>query len=355
MILSNEEKLKIHHLFQEIKSLQCIDNFVKPFPDLFEKIKKPMDLSTLEDNFNNNKYKSLKLFREDLSLIWKNANKLKSKDDTFIKNVKQLQYFCNGFFRRKNNYSQNTKYNLGKKRKRNENVKTDKQTRTRNKQEISRKGKTTTQNNNKGKFDKKSLIQTRSQSKNKRKTEEKKSVKDVNTRKKETFPIKSQTVREIEKEKSDANKVIFKITKFVDNNTDDKSDLVIEIDDEKSVEEPLVEEEQKQMVNENEVFIKQETNYVENEENDEDNNEDFHVEFSELEKLQLLILISKLSVPNQVKLLYKIEDKHKKIITIFSGNLNISFKNMPKNHYLEVMQYGKELLSDQNELLNNEK
>lgn len=49
-------------------------------PDYTTKIKKPMDLGTVESNLINDSYQSFTSFREDVELIWSNAEKFNGKN-----------------------------------------------------------------------------------------------------------------------------------------------------------------------------------------------------------------------------------------------------------------------------------
>ena len=78
-MISETDVIAIQNLFQEIEGIRGSSSL--PFSQLTEKelkefkqpIERKMDFTTLKKNLNENNYKSLETFKEDLSLIWKNV------------------------------------------------------------------------------------------------------------------------------------------------------------------------------------------------------------------------------------------------------------------------------------------
>lgn len=52
---------------------QPVDPKLDGATDYFDKIRKPMDLGTVLQNLQDNKYSSVEKWRDDMNLIWKNA------------------------------------------------------------------------------------------------------------------------------------------------------------------------------------------------------------------------------------------------------------------------------------------
>ena len=52
---------------------QPVDPKLDGATDYFDRIKKPMDLGTVLQNLQDNKYTNVEKWREDMNLIWKNA------------------------------------------------------------------------------------------------------------------------------------------------------------------------------------------------------------------------------------------------------------------------------------------
>ena len=72
--------------------------FLKPVskqdaPHYFDIIKTPMDLSTLEKNVNDNKYKTIDDFARDMRLIFSNCYKYNGSDSVYSRSAKELEEY----------------------------------------------------------------------------------------------------------------------------------------------------------------------------------------------------------------------------------------------------------------------
>ena len=126
-MISETDVIAIQNLFQEIEGIRGSSSL--PFSQLTEKelkefkqpIERKMDFTTLKKNLNENNYKSLETFKEDLSLIWKNVLHFYNKEKIMIiSTARRIENICYEFFYKNYNEQQNddvsSKY-LSKKRK----------------------------------------------------------------------------------------------------------------------------------------------------------------------------------------------------------------------------------------------
>ncbi|OHT12976.1 acetyltransferase, GNAT family protein [Tritrichomonas foetus] len=86
--------------------------FLKPVskqdaPNYFEYIKTPMDLSTLEKNVNDNKYKTIEEFAKDMRLIFSNCYAYNSMESVYSRSAKELEEYFEKLM---------TVYKIGRKR-----------------------------------------------------------------------------------------------------------------------------------------------------------------------------------------------------------------------------------------------
>lgn len=70
---------------------------VKSIPGYSEKIKHPMDLSTVLKKLNSNQYSSVDKWKEDMNLIWINATNFNGPDTPAYVMAKQLQSIFKGY------------------------------------------------------------------------------------------------------------------------------------------------------------------------------------------------------------------------------------------------------------------
>ena len=79
-IINYEIKSKLLKLISSIKKLKEAYEFLEPvdyiqydIPDYFDVIKYPRDLSKIQYNLENNNYKTIQIFLNDVQLIWDNC------------------------------------------------------------------------------------------------------------------------------------------------------------------------------------------------------------------------------------------------------------------------------------------
>ena len=327
-MLSDEDKLAIQNLFNIVKRFRYIDYFSKPFAQVLRKdsqkytetIKNPMDLGTLKNNFENNKYSTLKEFKDDLNLIWLNLYKYQGCDNELGKAAKRIEKSCADYLSKHCKNTEDEKEdstNLSKKRKREtketkkdqpktaNNNKKNNQNNTQVKQ-LHKKGKKKKQKNTKTS---KSQMQTNNSC-----LEDGNKIDKISTTDDSEFSCLNTNQDKISSSTPNLSR-----TNDVQENLNEQSntDLKIDFSSENNKSQKIIPN----------------TNNIEN--------------ITAQEKEQFLILITKLTVPNQVNLICKIEEYDPDIITIFSGNIDISFNIMTKNIYTQIMQHGQSLLEAQ--------
>lgn len=335
-MLLDEDKLAIKNLFDGVKRFRRIDYFSKPFVQVLLKdserytqiTEKPMDFETLQNNFYNNKYLTLKEFKDDLNLIWFNLYKYQGCDNELGKAAKRIERYCNDYLSKlcKNTEAEKENcINLGKKRKR----------------ETQKDRPKTTNNNNKNSQNKTQVKQSQKKGKNKKRK---------NTNKRKRKPTTSKTQQPKNNSCPDDGNKIDKIS-----TTDDSEFSCSNVNQDKNsysipnyvlsndIHEDINEQNNSDLKND----FTSENNKSPNQKIITNNNYSENITLQEKE--QFLVLITKLTVPNQVKLICKIEEYEPDIIKVFSGNIDISFNIMTKNIYTQIMQYGQSLLEAQTE------
>eukprot|EP01124_Arcella_intermedia_P007856 TRINITY_DN14870_c0_g1_i2.p1 TRINITY_DN14870_c0_g1~~TRINITY_DN14870_c0_g1_i2.p1 ORF type:complete len:127 (-),score=44.61 TRINITY_DN14870_c0_g1_i2:305-685(-) len=70
--------------------MEPVDPIALKIPNYLEIIKKPMDLSTVNEKLDNDEYESLQMFKEDVRLIWKNAERFNGPKHQITKKAKML-------------------------------------------------------------------------------------------------------------------------------------------------------------------------------------------------------------------------------------------------------------------------
>lgn len=335
-MISETDVIAIHNLFQEIEGIRGSCSF--PFSQLTENelkefnqpIERKMDFITLKKNLNDNNYKSLETFKEDLSLIWTNVLHYYNKEKIMIINTaRRIENICYEFFYKNYNKQQNEEASskcLNKKRKINSKKKKNKKIVKHNKKEKQGSSNQKNKKNETNKNTKKEICSINSEkmstsieleSPSHKQEEKKEQTKNEKVNDKDNLCIQTKTIKESTSQLDNSQ-----------NNIDDELDsgsLSPELNDDDS------------------------ESSMNNIENKEENNDDdiLNLNFTENDKLQVLILLSKLSEQNQVLFLNKIEEPNPQIITIDSGNLFIHYKYITKQHYMDMMQYGNDLLLSQ--------
>jgi len=117
--LSSIKKDKNSYAFLEpvdYKGLNLID-----YPVI---IKKPMDLSTISEKLEDNKYENIEEVYEDIQLIWDNCKKYNLEGSTVYKNAQACEKFTKRFFDKHNPQTKN-----------NSNSKNNKKTKTNSKED----------------------------------------------------------------------------------------------------------------------------------------------------------------------------------------------------------------------------
>lgn len=97
-------------LFFELEIHPSAWPFVSPVnkeevTDYYEIIKNPMDLSTIEQNLENDKYTTFELFLHDVRLIFKNCRAYNSETTTYYKNANKLEKFFNSKIKENSEYA----------------------------------------------------------------------------------------------------------------------------------------------------------------------------------------------------------------------------------------------------------
>ena len=334
-MISETDLIAIQNLFQEIEGIrgscsvpfsQLTENELKEFN---QPIERKMDFSTLKKNLNDNNYKSLDRFKEDLSLIWSNVLRYYNKEKIMIINTaRRIENICYEFFYKNYNKQQNEEASskcLNKKRKINSKKKKNKKNVKHNKKEKQGSSNQKNKKNENNKNTKKEICSINSEkmstsieleSPSHKQEENKEQTKNEEFNDKDNLCIKTKTIKETTNQLDNAQNNI---------EEEDSGSLSPELNDDDS------------------------ESCMNNNENKEENNDDeiFNLNFTENDKLQVLILLSKLSEQNQVLFLNKIEEPNPQIITIDSGNLFIHYKYITKQHYMDMMQFGNDLLLSQ--------
>lgn len=97
-------------LFSEMQNHPSAWPFAVPVnkdevPDYYDVIKEPMDLSTMEQKLENDKYESFEQFLYDARLIFKNCRSYNSESTTYYKNANKLEKFMNNKIKDSAEYS----------------------------------------------------------------------------------------------------------------------------------------------------------------------------------------------------------------------------------------------------------
>lgn len=90
------DKLTKHPL--AIPFLRPVD--ARLVPDYYQKITRPMDLRTLKENLEQNKYDNSKQWAADALLIWQNAQKYNQKKTILYESAVKLEKKCKKAFER---------------------------------------------------------------------------------------------------------------------------------------------------------------------------------------------------------------------------------------------------------------
>ena len=102
--IENEPKVDIlnqmHLILDKIKINSRSWPFLLPVsledaPNYKEIIKNPMDLSTVEKNINNMRYKTLEDFKKDINLIFTNCYEYNAVDSVYYRSAKELESYFN--------------------------------------------------------------------------------------------------------------------------------------------------------------------------------------------------------------------------------------------------------------------